>query len=53
MNSKLEVVKAVIAAWSAGDLEGALAHMDDDEYFTRDGVRVAPPMPGFWNSGAS
>ena len=45
MTSKLEVLKAVIAAWTAGDIDGALSHMHDDIVWHY-AAAVAPPARG-------
>lgn len=45
MSAKLEVMKALIAAWSKGDVDGALAHMHDDIVWHY-AASVAPPLKG-------
>jgi limonene-1,2-epoxide hydrolase len=45
MSRKLEVLKAVIAAWTASDIDGALAHMHDDIVWHY-AAAVAPPARG-------
>ena len=45
MSRKLEVLKSVIAAWTAGDIDGALAHMHDDIVWHY-AAAVAPPAKG-------
>jgi limonene-1,2-epoxide hydrolase len=45
MTSKLEVLKAVIAAWTAGDIDGALSHMSEDIVWHY-AAAVAPPARG-------
>ncbi|CAN5801007.1 limonene-1,2-epoxide hydrolase family protein [soil metagenome] len=45
MSAKLEVMKALIAAWSKGDVDGALAHMHED-IVCHYAASVAPPLKG-------
>lgn len=45
MSAKLEVMQALIAAWSKGDVDGALAHMHDDIVWHY-AASVAPPLKG-------
>ncbi|WP_347340385.1 nuclear transport factor 2 family protein [Phenylobacterium glaciei] len=45
MSTKLEVMKALIAAWSKGDVDGALAHMHE-EIVWHYAASVAPPLKG-------
>ncbi len=45
MSRKLEVLKSVIAAWTAGDIDGALFHMHDDIIWHY-AAAVAPPARG-------
>jgi limonene-1,2-epoxide hydrolase len=45
MSAKFETMKALIAAWSAGDIDGALAHMSDDIVWHY-AAAVAPPLKG-------
>lgn len=45
MSAKLEVLKSLIAAWTAGDIEGALSHMHDDIVWHY-AAAVAPPARG-------
>ena len=45
MSAKLDVLKAVIAAWTAGDIDGALAHMHHDIVWHY-AAAVAPPARG-------
>lgn len=45
MSAKLDVMKALIAAWSKGDVDGALAHMHDDIVWHY-AASVAPPLKG-------
>ncbi len=45
MSRKLDVLKSVIAAWTAGDIDGALAHMHDDIVWHY-AAAVAPPARG-------
>jgi len=45
MSRKLAIVKQVIAAWTAGDIDGALAHMHDDIVWHY-AAAVAPPARG-------
>jgi limonene-1,2-epoxide hydrolase len=45
MSRKLGVLKSVIAAWTAGDIDGALAHMHDDIIWHY-AAAVAPPARG-------
>lgn len=45
MSAKLEVMKALIAAWSKGDVDGALAHMHEDIVWHY-AASVAPPLKG-------
>lgn len=45
MSSKFEIMKALIAAWSAGDIDGALSFMSDDIVWHY-AAAVAPPLKG-------
>jgi limonene-1,2-epoxide hydrolase len=45
MSAKFETMKALIAAWTAGDIDGALAHMSDDIVWHY-AAAVAPPLRG-------
>jgi limonene-1,2-epoxide hydrolase len=45
MSAKLAVMKALIAAWTAGDIDGALSHMSDDIVWHY-AAAVAPPLKG-------
>jgi limonene-1,2-epoxide hydrolase len=45
MSRKFEIMKSLIAAWSAGDIDGALAHMSDDIIWHY-AAAVAPPLRG-------
>ena len=45
MSRKLEVMKALIAAWSRGDIDGALSHMSEDIVWHY-AAAVAPPLKG-------
>ncbi len=45
MSAKLKVMKALIAAWSKGDVDGALAHMHEDIVWHY-AASVAPPLKG-------
>ena len=45
MSAKLDVMKALIAAWSKGDVDGALAHMHE-EIVWHYAASVAPPLKG-------
>jgi limonene-1,2-epoxide hydrolase len=45
MSAKLAVLKSVMAAWKAGDIEGVLAHMHDDVVW-HFAAAVAPPAKG-------
>ncbi len=45
MSRKFEIMKSLIAAWSAGDIDGALAHMSDDIVWHY-AAAVAPPLRG-------
>ena len=45
MSAKLAVMKALIAAWTRGDIDGALAHMSDDIVWHY-AVGAAPPLKG-------
>ncbi|MDR3507897.1 MAG: nuclear transport factor 2 family protein [Caulobacteraceae bacterium] len=45
MKDRIEVLKAVIAAWRAGDIEAALSHMTDDIVW-RHAASLAPPLHG-------
>lgn len=45
MSAKLDVMKALIAAWSKGDVDGALAHMHEDIVWHY-AASVAPPLKG-------
>ncbi len=45
MSAKLAVFKAVIAAWTAGDIDGALSHMSEDIVWHY-AAAVAPPARG-------
>ena len=45
MSAKLAVLKDVIAAWTAGDIEGALSHMHEDIVWHY-AAAVAPPARG-------
>jgi limonene-1,2-epoxide hydrolase len=45
MSEKLQILKRVIAAWTDGDIEGALAHMHEDIVWHY-AAAVAPPARG-------
>ena len=45
MSDKLETMKGLIAAWTAGDVDGALAFMTDDIVWHY-AAAVAPPLRG-------
>ncbi|WP_340646382.1 nuclear transport factor 2 family protein [Phenylobacterium sp.] len=45
MSAKLEAMKALIAAWSKGDVDGALAHMHEGIVWHY-AASVAPPLKG-------
>ena len=45
MSRRYEILKTLIAAWSAGDIDGALAHMSDDIVWHY-AVAAAPPLTG-------
>lgn len=45
MSRKLEIMQALIAAWTKGDIDGALSHMSDDIVWHY-AVAVAPPLKG-------
>jgi len=45
MSRKLEIMKALIAAWSAGDIDGALSFMSDDIVWHY-AAAIAPPLRG-------
>ena len=45
MSRKLEVLKSVIAAWTAGDIDGALTNMHEDIVWHY-AAAVAPPARG-------
>ena len=45
MSRKLEVLKTVIAAWTAGDIDGVLVHMHE-EIVWHYAAAVAPPVRG-------
>jgi limonene-1,2-epoxide hydrolase len=45
MTAKLDILKSVIAAWTARDIDGALAHMHDDIVW-HFAAAVAPPARG-------
>jgi len=45
MSRKFEIMKALIAAWSAGDIDGALSHMSEDIVWHY-AAAVAPPLRG-------
>ena len=45
MSAKLQTMKALIAAWCAGDIDGALAYMSDDIVWHY-AAAVAPPLKG-------
>ena len=45
MSAKLAVLKTVMAAWKAGDIEGALAHVPDNVVW-HFAAGVAPPARG-------
>lgn len=43
--TRIEVMLAVIAAWKARDIDGALAHMDEDIVWHY-AAAIAPPLQG-------
>ncbi len=45
MSKKFEIMKALIAAWTAGDIDGALGFMTDDIVW-HCAAAVAPPIKG-------
>ena len=45
MSTKFEVMKSLIAAWTQGDIDGALSHMSDDIVWHY-AAAVAPPLKG-------
>lgn len=45
MSTKFETMKALIAAWSTGDIDGALSFMSEDIVWHY-AVAVAPPLRG-------
>ncbi len=45
MSAKLDTMKALIARWSEGDVDGALAHMHEDIVWHY-AASVAPPLKG-------
>lgn len=45
MSTKFETMKALIAAWSAGDIDGALSFMSEDIVWHY-AAAVAPPLKG-------
>ena len=45
MSRKLEVLRALIAAWKAGDIEGVLGHLHEDVVWHY-AAAVAPPARG-------
>jgi limonene-1,2-epoxide hydrolase len=45
VSRKFEIIQAVIAAWRAGDIDGALAHMSDDIVWHY-AAAIAPPLHG-------
>jgi limonene-1,2-epoxide hydrolase len=45
MSAKFAVMQALIAAWKAGDIDGALSHMADDIVWHY-AAAVAPPLKG-------
>jgi len=45
MSAKLEALKSLIAAWTAGDIDGALAHLHEDVVWHY-AAAVAPPARG-------
>ncbi len=51
-STKLGVMKALIADWSRGDVEGALSHMTDDIVWHY-AAGVAPPSRGRQRLGPS